>query len=964
MLPSLHHRPHQKLPAVNGVESAFADDIDSLRGYGEANRQTIGELLFHFFRYYGWEVDYGRDVVSLRQGRLISKVDKGWHLMQNNRMCVEEPFNIHRNLGNTADDASFRGLHIELRRAFSLIANEVNLDACCEEYFFPPEEERVWEKPIPQPRPILSRSSSQSGRGPRGHGRGGRHQNNNSSSNNNNNNNGNSTGNSNIMTLQGQRGIHGGRRASSSAAFGNMVPNFLGYQQLTVATHDAYRATAAAAAAGGIDLQEHLQQSYRLLQAQKHELALMQAQAQAQVHGQPSQTRRDGSTRKSHRAAPAHLSSVVPGVNASIDHAPHTAPLRPQMFFYPLQYVPAQSYLAPGVTTSPSSPSMVPVQPQEPRRGAHVPLVVNGSDSSGPRSHSQPARPLRSSLRMQAVPSAKSTGNDGIRIPPNDRSREPPGRDENHQVGGGGGSSSGGYQASRASRARPVLNTTQSEDIRRDDTPKEYVGWYVDGSPSALRPFDEMVLRSVPTFGDLSPPAIYTAPPHRTTFEGTDLRLQTHGRPIFGDAPPDAASEARHLRSTTAETPATSEDDQPESSRTPPEHQPPLIVDGSSSTPQVDRDGQSMPVNEDGGTRKSGDAGRRSVDQPEGGMSATAGGVFTVGREPIPLVASENDQRRTTTSLRQGVGPAASPPLPDGTVKPVQPNGASSPQRLPFLANGGGIQNMVKARVLATPSTAAAASLSASLSALSLDTSPVLQKTLEKTEPTRPPQTPTSGSVPVSLSPVIENRSSSPSARRPGEYLSPTRTRINGARGGRNEVVRSREPQPPPIPAAFASASGASALHGSDARDILSTKPNGYTRDLGSGGDSHTATANGWQQPTSKQHRRGAGGGSTGSLTLGKTSGGAAASSAAAAATTGKKPTGPASPSPSAATPAAWATVSNQGSEAGPWTTTSKTRAVVPAATTAAVVHGHAPVSATAGAGETMPMNEAERKGG
>jgi hypothetical protein len=84
--------------------------------------------------------------------------------LQNNRLCVEEPFNLTRNLGNTADDTSFRGLHLELRRAFSLIA-EAKLKDCCEQFVFPAEEERIWEKPPPQPRPVLSRSASQSGRG-------------------------------------------------------------------------------------------------------------------------------------------------------------------------------------------------------------------------------------------------------------------------------------------------------------------------------------------------------------------------------------------------------------------------------------------------------------------------------------------------------------------------------------------------------------------------------------------------------------------------------------------------------------------------------------------------------------------------------------------------------------------------------------------------------------------------------
>lgn len=73
--------------------------------------------------------------MSVREGKVLPKSSKGWHLLQNNRICVEEPFNTSRNLGNTADDSSFRGLHLELRRAFNLLTTNGGiggLDRCCE----------------------------------------------------------------------------------------------------------------------------------------------------------------------------------------------------------------------------------------------------------------------------------------------------------------------------------------------------------------------------------------------------------------------------------------------------------------------------------------------------------------------------------------------------------------------------------------------------------------------------------------------------------------------------------------------------------------------------------------------------------------------------------------------------------------------------------------------------------------
>lgn len=166
-----------KTQKPNGVQSEFADNLKKLKGFGKGNKSSEADLLFQFFRFYAHEFDYDKYVLSIRLGRLISKNDKNWHYAINNQLCVEEPFNTGRNLGNTVDEYSFRGLHQELRRAFDLIS-AAKFEEACEQYVFPKEEERVWSRPPPQPRPVLLRSASQthtgSGRGGRGGHRGGR----------------------------------------------------------------------------------------------------------------------------------------------------------------------------------------------------------------------------------------------------------------------------------------------------------------------------------------------------------------------------------------------------------------------------------------------------------------------------------------------------------------------------------------------------------------------------------------------------------------------------------------------------------------------------------------------------------------------------------------------------------------------------------------------------------------------
>ncbi|PHH54085.1 Poly(A) RNA polymerase cid13 [Ceratocystis fimbriata CBS 114723] len=181
VVPSLHNKKYPRLPRKAGAsESPFADDIAKMRGFGKNNKSSVGSLLFQFFRFYGHEFDYNKFVLSVRQGQPLTKKHKNWQHSLNNQLCVEEPFNTSRNLGNTADEYSFRGLHEEIRRAFDLVS-EAKLDECCEQYVFPKEEERpAFTRQTF--RPVMMRSSSQSHSGSRGgrggHGGRGRHSNN------------------------------------------------------------------------------------------------------------------------------------------------------------------------------------------------------------------------------------------------------------------------------------------------------------------------------------------------------------------------------------------------------------------------------------------------------------------------------------------------------------------------------------------------------------------------------------------------------------------------------------------------------------------------------------------------------------------------------------------------------------------------------------------------------------------
>ncbi|SPO00066.1 related to polynucleotide adenylyltransferase [Cephalotrichum gorgonifer] len=375
ILPALHQRPHQRRPGKDGAQSAFADDLGQLRGFGKKNKSSVAALLFDFFRFYAYEFDYEKHALSVRLGRLLTKKEKNWHHALNNRLCLEEPFNTSRNLGNTADEYSFKGLHLELRRAFDLIS-EGKLEECCEQYVFPKEEERVFTQ-TRRPQPILMRSSSQthSGRGGRGGpGRGGRHSSNNNY----------------------YRGNNASRRSSSSLGYDNgnaMFSPQMGGQDLWYTAPYLSQDLVSAALAMQVQQQDYQFQHFY----QTHLRAQAAAYQQSQQHqsSQPQQPRMPGGSSQSQPT-----SSERSRTN-SFDNPPHTAPLRPDMLsqfglpFHGNHYFPP-SHTQPLYGAYPSTPPAPATGPStEFRRSLHrssaAPDAGTLAAGSSLRSQSQPA---------------------------------------------------------------------------------------------------------------------------------------------------------------------------------------------------------------------------------------------------------------------------------------------------------------------------------------------------------------------------------------------------------------------------------------------------------------------------------------------------------------------------------------------------------------------------------------------
>ncbi|KAL8739767.1 MAG: hypothetical protein Q9190_007461 [Brigantiaea leucoxantha] len=505
VLPCLQKRPHQRLLGPGGKPSAFADDLESLRGFGRKNKETLGELLFHFFRRYAYEIDYEKNVVSVREGQLISKEGKKWHLMQNNRLCVEEPFNIERNLGNTADDISFRGLHQEIRRAFSLVS-DARLFECTEQYIFPAIEEKIWEKPPPKPPPVLTRSQSQSGRGGKGGPvtRGGRN------------------GQSQNRNVQA-------RRASSAATSGRYnapqhpLRNQAGREHPLQAPYDR------------LQLHERFLSEYQLLQAQEQELRLLQLQAQlhaqAQAQAQATspmapflqQTNGDNIGGRSSRMHPS---------------APLTAPVRHVPLFHPFAYPTIPNGPSPSIHTNPSSPSMKSAQlvPSEMRPRSHRSAAPESS-SSASRSHSQPARSLPAGLPVSPLPPMPINVAALQQYQHLQQMRQ-------QQL----------YTAlEMGQRHRYVENHNPrpiiADQTYEDNLPKEYVGYYVHDSPPVRPHRDVPIIPQVPNYHDLfhrqrnprsDPNRMRNLPPPLSPSQTTPFRDRSQSVRSAGSAPPSS----------------------------------------------------------------------------------------------------------------------------------------------------------------------------------------------------------------------------------------------------------------------------------------------------------------------------------------------------------------------------------------------------------------------------------------
>lgn len=111
---------------VQGFDCSYFKDLDELRGFGAPNKETLGELLLAFFRYYAHEFDYKNLVVSVREGCMLDKEDKNWvkpHYKENCVFTIEDPFEVTHNLARVVDRDSLWIIRYEFLRAYRILAS-------------------------------------------------------------------------------------------------------------------------------------------------------------------------------------------------------------------------------------------------------------------------------------------------------------------------------------------------------------------------------------------------------------------------------------------------------------------------------------------------------------------------------------------------------------------------------------------------------------------------------------------------------------------------------------------------------------------------------------------------------------------------------------------------------------------------------------------------------------------------
>lgn len=128
----------RKVHLVEGCDASFFESMDQLQNYGfnsSDNTESMGHLVFEFFKYYAINYDYQMSVISVRTGSLLSRLEKGWMMNDKGRtrytICIEDPFDVTRNLGKAVSLVGFPRIQNEFTRAYQLLLGGQSITEVC-----------------------------------------------------------------------------------------------------------------------------------------------------------------------------------------------------------------------------------------------------------------------------------------------------------------------------------------------------------------------------------------------------------------------------------------------------------------------------------------------------------------------------------------------------------------------------------------------------------------------------------------------------------------------------------------------------------------------------------------------------------------------------------------------------------------------------------------------------------------
>lgn len=117
---------------ANGYDCTH-DNGQQWINFGRKNTSSLAVLLAGFFKFYGTDFDYQRTVVSIRSVKKLTKQDKNWTELseQRNYFCIEDPFETDFNVARTVSFDGLATIRYYMLWAYSSLCKGASLKEIC-----------------------------------------------------------------------------------------------------------------------------------------------------------------------------------------------------------------------------------------------------------------------------------------------------------------------------------------------------------------------------------------------------------------------------------------------------------------------------------------------------------------------------------------------------------------------------------------------------------------------------------------------------------------------------------------------------------------------------------------------------------------------------------------------------------------------------------------------------------------